>query len=336
VELLIVVAILLLLSTLALAVYNSNNSSDRMRSAARVAQSALLGAKDRALFARQPRGVRLVRDQSDPSLATGFVYLTRLDNRQYGKSVVSSTATVQILRPDSDNDGQGSDATSPDAVLLAGTGVDWASLDANGFLPYPEARVRIPAGTGNWYVLQPVAGQTAPPYYTQTRGSTILLTLSSPYVSPQSSSPAVVALDSSSPLASWELERVNDVLPFHEPIALPSGVVIDLDYSSPSVQSLWPAGSPSKNIDILFSPRGMVTGAVAGRGSLHFLLNRIEDASRNLNPIDPQNKGDKLVLTVNPQTGHVATYPIDTTDADQNGLADDLFRFAQEGKGAGQ
>ncbi len=46
-ELLVVIGILLVLSTLAFAVFNSGRSSDRMRSGARTAQSAFLGAKDR-------------------------------------------------------------------------------------------------------------------------------------------------------------------------------------------------------------------------------------------------------------------------------------------------
>jgi len=66
------------------------------------------------------------------------------------------------------------------------------------------------------------------------------------------------------------------------------------------------------------------------------LLNDISDASANLNPIDPRNKGDKLVLTVNPQTGLVATFAIDPTDANNDGVADDLFHFAKLGSAAGQ
>jgi prepilin-type N-terminal cleavage/methylation domain-containing protein len=335
-ELLVVIAILLLLSTLALAVYNVNGSSDRTRSAARVAQSVFLGAKDRAMHAKQLRGVRLVRDLTDPSLVTSFVYLSPIANTTYGSSLSSGASTVQILRPDANNDGQGTDATSPDAMLVSGTGVDWLSLDSHGYLPWPAARIRIPATTGNWYALQPIAGQTSPPYYTQVRGSAVLLTLAIPFDSPDASSPSVVAVDVNSTKASCELELTSELLPFHQPIPLSSGVVIDLDNSSPNVQGMWPTVPTQTHIDILFSPRGMVTGPISALGPLHFLLNSMGDAAQNLTPIDARNKGDKLIVTLFPQTGLVATFPIDPTDANGDGLADDLFHFAKQGKTSGQ
>jgi prepilin-type N-terminal cleavage/methylation domain-containing protein len=345
-ELLVVVAILLALSSLALAVYHANSGSDRTRSAARIAQSALLGAKDRALHAKEVRGVRCIRDSADPSLVTGFAYLAPIAPLQYGSQVSGGKSTIQILRPDADNDGQGTDATTSDAILVAGTGVDWLQLDANGFLSLPTTRIRIPAGSGAWYTLRPIAGQTVPPYFAQPRGATVLLTLASPFATPDTNSPNVVAVAAASSKASCEIELASSLLPFHQPMPLPSAVVIDLDYSSSNVQALslkglgtagsGPASTGSADIDIMYSPRGMLTGPVAALGPLHFLLNNIRDASANLNPIDPRNQGDKLVLTVFPQTGLVATFPIDPTDANHDGIADDLFHFAKLGRTAGQ
>jgi hypothetical protein len=336
----VVIAILLALSTLALAVFNANSSSDRTRSAARIAQSALLGAKDRALHAKEPRGVRFIRDTTDPGLVTGFAYLAPISPAKYGTGGAGPVGmgTIQILRPDANNDGQGTDATSPDAILVAGTGVDWLSLDSNGFLSLPTTRVRIPAGTGAWYTLQPIAGQTSPPYFAQPRGSTVLLTLASAFQGPTAPYPNVVAVDATSTYASCEIELANSLLSFHAPISLPSAVVVDLANSSANVQALWPvaSGSALPDIDIMFSPRGVPTGPLAALGPLHFLLNSISDASAHLNPIDPRNKGDKLVLTVFPQTGLVATFPIDPTDANHDGIADDLFHFAKTASAAGQ
>ena len=223
VELLVVVAILLALSSLALAVYHANSGSERTRSGARVAQATLLGAKDRAAHAKEARGVRLIRDMTDPGLVTGFAYVA--------------------------------------------------------------------------------------PIIPQPNGS-----------------------------------QANSLLPFHQPMPLPGAVVIDLDNSSASVQALCLSGpvqsgsgtTVAADIDIMYSPRGMLTGPVTALGPLHFLLNNIRDASANLNPIDPRNTGDKLVLTVFPQTGLVATFPIDPTDANHDGFADDLFHFAKLGIMAAQ
>ena len=86
IELLVVVAILLILSTLAFAVLNSGRSSDRMRSGARTAQSAFLGAKDRALHAKDLRGVRLTHDLANANLVNGFVYLQPLPMQSAGNT----------------------------------------------------------------------------------------------------------------------------------------------------------------------------------------------------------------------------------------------------------
>src|SRR5437899_258693 len=77
IELMVVIGILLILAALVWAVFKPSNT-EKMRSAARIAQSALLGAKDRALHAKELRGVRLIRDLTDPTLVSGFVYLQPL------------------------------------------------------------------------------------------------------------------------------------------------------------------------------------------------------------------------------------------------------------------
>ena len=75
------------------------------------------------------------------------------------------------------------------------------------------------------------------------------------------------------------------------------------------------------SIDILFSPRGTVASSLAAQGPLHFLLNDLRDATAGRNPIDPANLGEKLILSIFPQTGHVATFPIDPTDLDMTPAA---------------
>ena len=72
VELLVVIVILLVLATLVFAVFRTGTGSDRMRSAARITQSAFLGAKDRALHAKDLRGVRFIRDANGPKAANGL------------------------------------------------------------------------------------------------------------------------------------------------------------------------------------------------------------------------------------------------------------------------
>ena len=330
VELLVVITILLILSTLAYAIFNPNNNSDRTRSAARVGQSAFLGAKDRALHAKDLRGVRLIRDTTDPTLVTGFVYLAPLPVETAGNLTGQPPQnTVALARPNLPN----TDAT--DLIITNPTAGAWYSQDQRGLWPVNAMQVQIPAVTGAWYNL--ARQQTTPPYWgTIDANGNLHLTLQTPFQGGKPYPPSTNAIDTTDSDASCEIRLGNDLLPFHAPIALPSNVVIDLDFSSPNVAAMWPAAPAPVNIDIMFSPRGMVTGPLAALGPIHLLINSLSDATQNLNPIDPANRGEKLIFTIFPQTGLVATFPIDPTDANNDGLADDLFHFAKIGSAAGQ
>lgn len=346
VEMLIVVAILLVLATLVILVFQSQRGGDRLRGMARTAQSTVLGARDRALHAKERRGVRFIRSPNDPSIVNAMAYIQPLPTVSYTSDPVN--ASIRILRPDLDNDRQGQDATSPQATIIEGkgtAGTDWFSLDQADLIPYPDARVRIPAGaSGRWYTL--LAQNSGPPYYTVDLGGGVkLLYLAHGYANPATDYPEVVALDENN--TSLEFDLGFEIVPYNQPAQFPSGVVIDLDESSANVRSFWwptPAPAVPPNIDLLFDPTGAVVGAPSGLGALHFLLNDLEDAAANRNPIAPDNRGEKLVLTIFPQTGLVQVSPIDPTDVVNNttgaagadGLADDMFRFARQASAAGQ
>jgi hypothetical protein len=161
------------------------------------------------------------------------------------------------------------------------------------------------------------------------------------------------------------------VLPFHQPITLPSGCIIDLAFCNANVQNLAQytftvtaaqpylrtpglLPSPVPNIDVMFSPRGNVTGTTAALGALFFCLRTVQDATMGLDPAYdkrdpafPQTMSDCLILAVFPQTGLVQTYEADLTDnfinfgpnagtAGSDGAADNLFNFAQKGMSAGR
>src|SRR4029077_9833608 len=83
-ELLVVIAILLVLSTLAFAVFGTGKSSDKTRSGARTVQSAFLGAKDRAMHAKDLRGVRMVHDLTNYNFVNGFVFVQPLPLQSAG------------------------------------------------------------------------------------------------------------------------------------------------------------------------------------------------------------------------------------------------------------
>lgn len=329
VEMLVVITILLLLTFFVITAFNRTTGGDRLRAGARTAQSAFLGARDRALHAKQKRGIRFIRDANDPTLAVGFIYLQPIENQIYPEGSIQLERRDEIPAPTGDVN-----PDSADIVIVRGfappaiaPNVDWATL--TDFFATPP-RIRIPAKTGQWYT-----------YYWTTTGvyafnpSQPVLQLTTPFVDP--GNPASVIAHSRFPASSFtscEIEMAPELLPHHAPIYLPSGVVIDLDYSSPSINANWPAGPPSANIDLMFSPRGGLSGPLSALGPIHLLLNDVQDAAQNLSPIDPLNKSEKRILTIFPQTGHVATYDIDPTDSDNNGIADDLFRYAKRGAAA--
>jgi prepilin-type N-terminal cleavage/methylation domain-containing protein len=363
-ELLIVIGILLIMSTMALAVFGTNRSSDKMRSAARVAQSAFLGAKDRAMHAKDFRGVRMTRDQNGPQFAngipclvSGFAFTQPIPLQTYAQG------TVDFERYDMD---QNKSADSAQIAVVRGLSANWAQLATSSSIFPNPGQIRIPATTGQWYQFFAQTTGTGPYVLSATNQ---VLQLASPYqgaftvpfanAGTVPNANDVVAVPASNSSATCDIQFGNDVLPFHQPIPLPSGVVIDLRYSSTNIQFLagtgFATGSIAPNIDISFSPRGSVQGAVGGLGSLSLCLRTLEDAtaSSSINittppsprdPSDPACTGECLVVTVNPATGLVQTYPANLTDAFNNatgasgadGIVDNLFSFAQQGKAAGR
>lgn len=352
IELLVVIVIIMILATLVYAVFGTGRNSDKTRSAARIAQSAFLGAKDRALHAKDLRGVRLIRDTTDPTLVTGFVYLQPLPMQTY------PAGSFKLDRLDVNPHDNVPD--SADIMIVRGNSapatpaVDW---DAKTQFFSNPGRIRIPTGSGQWYTFTWSASGSYP-----LSAANEVLQLTTPFV--QQPTDPVYAYPASmtgwlptSNFSSCDILLGNEILSFHQPISLPSGIVFDLNNSSVNVQTL----ASNVNVDIMFSPRGNASGVVAGLGPLHFLIRGLKDATAGNNPwaVGPAgsanpdlNQEDRLVLTVFPQTGLVQVFEIDPTDnytnpstttpinlpgiGGQDGIADNLFNFAQQGKSAGR
>lgn len=359
VELLVVIGILVFVTGMIVWGVASTRGTDKARSAARTAQSAFLGARDRAVHAKEMRGLRLLRDPNDFTVVTGFHYIRPLPPLTYG----GLGAPFEVLRPDV-NPPIGT-ADSPDATILhtSATTIDWFALDSNGLFDPLATRIRIPSGqNGTWY--RPVAQQQNAPYFVRKNGNDQLIFLSAGVISATTPAGDVVAIPAASPGATMDIQLGNELIPLTEPISMSSGMVIDLEWSSATAKVLAIPKVPTDPIpaiDIMFSPRGGVTGPISVGGPIHFLLTDAQDAA-SLDPNDPtkpmspidftppansglkgwKNRGEKLVLTIFPQTGNVQTFPIDPTDVVDNsngnsgadGLPDDMFRFARLGSAA--
>jgi hypothetical protein len=229
-------------------------------------------------------------------------------------------------------------------------GIDWLLLDQNGGFDPQNTQVRIPdTPSGQLYKLKPQSNTA--PFFVQMMNGAQIIALATPLPFEVQGGGTLVAEEIST-LASMELKIGNEVAPFTEPIALPTGMVIDLKWSSASAQalatSLEATGALGK-IDLMFTPRGNITGPASVMGPIHFLIHDLQDAVARdpnnsalpLSPISPKNRSDKIILTIFPATGNVQSFPIDSTDvlnnsdgtAGPDGLADDLFRFARNGSG---
>lgn len=157
VEMLVVAAILIILTTLTVAAYTTTASADRIRTSARQVQSALGGARDREIKAIKSnslakRGLRFLVDATDPTTVTSMTYV--------GTDGPWTDGQVIVGRPDLDNNGQAdSDVVRtvrgwpkfmPDGSVLV-TG--WKNLYDQGLL-VDGSRIRIPAGKqGTWYTV---------------------------------------------------------------------------------------------------------------------------------------------------------------------------------------
>ncbi len=100
VELLVVIGIVVLLATMTLLAVDLTLNSERVRAGARQVQSMIEGARDRAIHAREPRGVRLLveNDPLNGRKCSSMIYI--------GASDVWSRGTIMLMRSDFDFDDQ--------------------------------------------------------------------------------------------------------------------------------------------------------------------------------------------------------------------------------------
>ncbi len=346
IELLVVVSILVIVTTITVMTVNFSMSSERIRSSARQIQSYLEGARDRAIYAKEPRGVRILVDQTIPGTASSLVFI--------GPSEPWTDGLVRLERRDADNNGV---ADNPNITVLRGDGTNtqWSTLKDRKLL-FDGLRVKIPRGKdGSWYTVD-TSGLSSSPPSNPSRNE--VLYLSTPYRDPGSSlsTTHVIAFEGGGP-STYSLALPPSILPNQEPVLLPRGIVIDLDGSKIPKSWRLGGGSYSARMDLMFSPRGTVIGAPVSQGLIHFYLAEQVDVERANNvlaarplaanvaqPVVPADEigspaepiGDRLIVTLFTQTGAISTHPVRGTDAGSDGKADDPYRYAELGEVAGQ
>ena len=374
IELMIVIGIILIIATMTLSALHYVQNADRVGSEAARVQSFIMGARDRAIYADELRGVRLYVEPTPPGsdLDDTWTYRRTVTSMAYiapGGSWNSPehSSGIQILRR-YDIDGNGN-FTGPleDLGLRYVRGFNdpgWWNLKRRGWL-VDGLRIRIPAGpTGHWYGVDTrLINTTAAPTYEQ------VLLLQIDY-SDKGNPNDDVAWDN----LTYEIEFPAQVLP-QEPLLLSDGVVIDLDGSR--IPNAWEVALPSGGtefsgyMDIWFSPRGNVVGDAAAAGLMHFYVCDREDSYKlkeawvatgnppphpfvPIDEIDSSTQAwvsahtegvfvprDRRIVSLFSQTGAVSVNPVNglydgdgTASSPIDGIAGDPFRFAETGEAA--
>jgi len=253
---------------------NFTKDADKVRGAAAQVQSFLSGARDRAIYAGEPRGVRFIVNPANPRSVTAMAYIQPGELWAYGNvDLERLDVAPQDNRPD-----------SPNVVVVRGERLGWWQLKRRGLLT-DGSKIRIPAGSPTSYEVDTsLINITSPP-----TGADFLL-LRIPYSESGADATSVVAHRG----MTYSLELPSQLLP-QEPSLLPEGTVIDLDGSK--IPTAWrpdpsdSAGQFSPYMDVFFSPRGGVTSSAASSGLIQFYICDSEDSlnlkTQYINTIDP-------------------------------------------------
>ncbi|GDY09782.1 hypothetical protein LBMAG52_32680 [Planctomycetia bacterium] len=330
------ITVLLILIVMTVSAIDFTFSSERLKAGARQVQSALAGARDRAIFAKERRGLRFLVNSSDPStiesrVVTSMIYigasgdwteglirLERLDNNNDNIADTEDANGNNMLDAGEDTNGNNNLDKQQVLIVRGDAQCAWYTLKERGFLGYFEdlnlngvldagedqngnglldldaLRIKIPADeNGSWYTV----------LTHRLTATNLILELVTPYRDPGNSPPtSVVAFQTNGP-STYILELPPRVLAEAQPILLPAGVCIDLDGSQ--VPRTWRSfgedlndngvpdagedmnmngvldrSSYSARMDVLFSPRGVVTGSVAAEGLLHLYIAELTDVQK--------------------------------------------------------
>ncbi|MEJ7593601.1 MAG: hypothetical protein WKF77_18845 [Planctomycetaceae bacterium] len=243
-----------------------STESDRVRGAARQVQSFLSGARDRAIYAKESRGVRFFISPENPRAVTTMAYIAPGGTW----SSPENSAGVSLERNDGNGDGDFQDAADQVIRVHGKQNPGWWNLKKRGWL-VDGLRIRIPKGpTGNWY---PIDTSLIDITIAPTEDQFLLLQI--PYADGGDNGQQIAHGE-----LSYEIELPAKLLP-QDPSILPESVVIDLDGSRiPVGWQLSPlAGSQySGYMDIVFSTRGNIVGGSAGAGVIHLYICDSEDS----------------------------------------------------------
>ena len=267
VELLVVITIIVILLTMTLLTVNFSNEGDRVKGAAGQVQSFLAGARDRAIYAKEPRGVRFFVNPENPRAVNTMAYIAPGGSW----SSPENSANISLERIDGNIDGDFEDAVDQVIRVHGFQNPGWWNLKRRGWL-VDGLRIRIPKGpTGNWY---PIDTRLIDVTIAPTADQILLLQI--PFADSGTKGQLVAHSG-----FTYEIELPSKLLA-QDPAILPESVVIDLDASK--IPDGWRpqfginSGNYSGYMDVIFSPRGNILGDAAGAGVMHLYVGDAEDS----------------------------------------------------------
>lgn len=325
VELLVAISIVVVLAAVTVPLAMRFGEGRKARDAARTVQAAIAGARDRAMGAGFPVGVRFLQESTDKSIVRSMTYIRLPLPANLGKArslrtggVVTDLSKIELI-------------SGPNVAQLK--------------------MLRQVTRSGVKYFVGAIRFEQATRYYTFSASEADLdavppiLTLDEPLVAPlpeaygAAAPPPVLpstdfaGADYKIPLGSLPLEDAN-------PIRLPDGVVIDLGtidgdannvVDSPNVRlSRVPVDSQSGYFDILFAPNGQVINNAAVEQYLALWIREetagveetLVSAGMRQKRIPVPVRGTHLLMTVFPKTGLVKSVDPFFEDLDNNNFAD--------------
>jgi prepilin-type N-terminal cleavage/methylation domain-containing protein len=340
VELLVAMTIFLVLAAVVITGFRQDDGQ-RLGASARTLQAVIEGARSKAIVENRRIGVRFFVSPSDPRVVTSVAYVGAT---QYDQGVVGIAYddTTGLWYVQNSVDGK------------------WPRLNVGGRnLVQVGSRIEIPRGTGKWYSIAATPA-SAPALFAALPDPPNSLILAGHYY-PSTADPAAgyVAVP---PVQDYRLELAPALLPNKEPIPFERNIVLDLDASR--IPTLWrpatPAGPYIATMEILFDPRGNVTGDVIAEGLVNFYLTTASDveltrsnftdhpANGTGTPlawpvvparVDPITRApivptlEPVVISLFTQTGQLTVAPPNLADIPPpgDGLADDPFSYARGG-----
>ena len=335
IELLVVITLMLVLSGLALLLSPRIADDQRVARGADQVSGWLLIGKQRTFRDQVPRGVRLVRDSTNPNWVKELVYIERPEDLRGSFLVVPGIP--QMVQPNRyDTVWIPPTTTDPTQwfnsdIVLPG---DFLQMNANESTPYNVHRInqviQDPLNRGGTLLILAAADGTPSPINIATNRGRINV---SPNLTPNGSPGIFQIVRSPRPMAG------------EASLPLPRDVIIDFDPSTDGTSQL-AADTNTGNLDIVFNERGQVIGDAGRAGKIVLRLrgDRPFNPNMSVTSSNPQDlvydSGEQLLITVYTRTGLIATHPVNPAlNPNPNGTTvralSDPFLFTRDGLTSG-